>query len=174
MSGRSDARQMELGEPVNASGDGHVFARRHGVSRPVRWLGLAVSVALVVAVSACGGDDDASAEEEFCAASDSLRSSLEESGDITIELDGEGDWRDALDEQLSAFESDLDALRDSARDVAADELDAFESAIDQLGDDLDALGEDVSADAISDVGSSLSNVVSAARAVTETLESTCP
>lgn len=144
---------------------------RQPAPRRVRLLAVAVGAVLTMSLAAaCSDDDEASPEEAFCAAGDSLESNIAGLSDIDVVNEG----TDAVDEQFAAIQSDLDELRDSGSDVAAGEIDALESAVDQLGDDLDALGDDISPDAASAVGASVSGVASAAQAVVDTLATTCP
>ena len=159
-------RQDEL--QVEPSGSNPRTARPR---TPQRARGLAVLAGALLTmglVAGCG--DDESPEEAFCSAGDSLESNIEGLGDIDLVSEG----TNALDQQFSAIQSDLDELRDSGSDVAADEIAALETAVDALGDDLNALGDDISAESASAVGDSLNSVVTTAQAVVTRLQSTCP
>jgi outer membrane murein-binding lipoprotein Lpp len=131
---------------------------------------LAAAALTMGLVAGCGDDEETSSEEAFCAAGDSLESNVDGLGDIDIVAGG----TNALDAQFDAIKSDLEDLRSSGSDVAADEIAALDAAVDQLEADLDALGDDVTAEGASAVGDSVNSVVAAARTVRDTLETTCP
>ncbi len=146
-----------------------------GPRRRPHWIRLIVAVVAAVLtmglVAGCGDDDEeASSEEAFCAAGDSLGSNVDGLGDIDIAAEG----TNALDAQFDAITSDLEDLRSSGSDVAADEIAALEAAVDQLEADLDALGDEVTAEGASAVGDSVNSVVTAARTVQDRLDATCP
>lgn len=121
-------------------------------------------------LAACGSDSDSeSAEDAFCAAGDSLSSNISGIADIDIVSGG----TDAITEQLSAIESDVDELRSSGADVAADEISALGTAVDELESALSDLGNDISVEAAQSVGTAVGSVVTAANSVLARLDATC-
>jgi outer membrane murein-binding lipoprotein Lpp len=152
--------------------------RQHRRSRSVRLVVMVAAVVLTVGlVAGCGDDEDedsapteGTSEEAFCAAGDSLESNVDGLGDIDIIAEG----TNALDAQFDAIKSDLEDLRTSGSEVAANETATLEDAVDQLETDLDALGEDMTAEGARAVRDSANDVVTAARAVHDNLEATCP
>jgi len=134
-----------------------------------RWSGVAVVAALSLAtLSACGSDSESS-EDAFCDAGDSLRSNIEGIADIDIVSGG----TDAFTDQIAAIQADVDALRDSGSDVAADEISALETAVDEVAAALDGLGDEISIENAQTVASSVGAVVTAAGDVYERLDSAC-
>ena len=109
-------------------------ARTDGVAVPRarRLLGVAVVAALSVATLSCGSDGDSS-ETAFCDAGDSLRSNITGIADIDIISGGV----DAVTNQLAAIRSDVDQLRASGSDVAAEEISTLETAVADLGTAID-------------------------------------
>lgn len=128
------------------------------------------AVLAVGSLAACGSDsDDESAEDKFCAAGDSLRSNISGIADIDIVSGG----TDAITEQVSAIQTDVDELRESGADVAADEVSALQTAIDELDSALSDLGGDISVESAQAVGNAVGSVVTSAGDVIERLDSTC-
>lgn len=144
--------------------------------RRPQWVGAVIAIAAAVLmmglVAACGDEEDeeASSEEAFCAAGDSLENNIAGLSDIDIIAGG----TNALDAQFDAIKSDVEDLRTSGGEVAADEIAALEAAVDQLEADLGALGDDVTAEGAGTVGDSVNSVVTAAQAVNDRLDATCP
>lgn len=124
------------------------------------------AVTLGVTILAACGD---SAEDAFCDAGDSLRADIEGLGSVDIITNGTS----ALDEQFSAISSDLDDLRESGADVAAEEIDALGSATESLGTALDGLQADISVEGAQGVADAVSGVATAANAVLDKLATTC-
>jgi len=132
---------------------------------------MAAAILLSVGILAsCGSDDSSDPEAAFCDAADQLRSDIDGLADIDIIADGTS----AVEAQFSAISNDVDELRSSASDVAADELDTLDTAVDQLGTALDALGDDVSVAGAADAVAAAVEVDSAARAVIDQLSTACP
>ena len=138
---------------------------------PRRTVVTAVAVVLAVgSLAACGSDSDGeSAEDKFCAAGDSLRSNISGIADIDIVSGG----TDAITEQVSAIQTDVDELRESGADVAADEVSALETAVEELDSALSDLGDDISVESAQAVGNAVGSVVTSASDVFERLDSTC-
>ncbi len=111
---------------------------RAAIPRRRQRIGLAAVAALSIGTLAACGSDSESSEDTFCDAGDSLRSNIEGIADIDIVSGG----TDAVTEQFDAIESDVEQLRDSGSDVAADEI-SFQSGIHylwiQVWDDVDQL-----------------------------------
>ena len=121
-------------------------------------------------LAACGSDSDSeSAEDAFCAAGDSLSSNISGIADIDIVSGG----TDAITDQVSAIQTDVDELRESGVDVAADEISALETAVDDLATALGDLGDDISVEGAQAVGNAVGSVVASAGDVIERLDSTC-
>ena len=136
-----------------------VAIRRRGLRA-----GAAAMLAGVVVVAGCGGDDE-SAQDRYCAAGESLESSLDELTGLDLVAEGTDGLTAAVDE----VQSDLDDLRDSASEAAADEVSALEQAVDDLSDAISTLGGDLTSDNASAVGTAIENVATAARSVRDTL-----
>ncbi len=124
--------------------------------------GLALAMGLV---GACGDD----AEEAYCEARDSLGANIEGLGDVDIVADGTA----ALDEQFSAISGDIDQLKESGPEVAAQEIEALEAAADRLGTALDDLGADITVDGARETVTATGGVLEAAVAVLDRLATAC-
>ncbi len=123
---------------------------------------------LLGTLAACG-DDEPSPEEAFCAAGDSLRTDIAGLRDVDIVANGTS----AFDEPFASIRADLEALKSSGSDVAADEIAALDTAVTQLGTSIDGLGANISVEAARAVGDSAKAAVTAADAVLEKLNTTC-
>ena len=119
----------------------------------------------VLVVAGCGSDDDESAQDQYCAAGESLETSLDELADLDLVAEGTDGVTAAVDE----VQSDLDDLRDSASDAAADEVGALEQAVDGLNDAISTLGGDLTSDNATAVSTAIENVAAAAQSVLDTL-----
>lgn len=119
----------------------------------------------VLVVAGCGSDDDESAQDRYCAAGESLETSLDELADLDLVAEG----TDGLTAAVDQVQSDLADLRDSASDAAADEVSALEQAVDDLNDAISALDGDLTSDNASSVGAAIENVATAAQSVRDTL-----
>ncbi len=139
--------------------------------RPSRLLAAGVVACFSLGVAACGSDDgdEASAEERFCEAGDSLRTDITALADLDIISEGTS----GLQERFSTIEADIDQLRESGSEVASEEISTLETAVSDFGTTLDDLGNDLSAQGAVAVGSALSNLTSAASGVFDALSSTC-
>lgn len=136
-----------------------------GTRRTGRRAGVAAMVAGLLIVAGCGDDDDESAQDQYCAAGESLRSSLDELADLDLVAGG----TDGLTAAVDDVQSDLGDLRDSATEAADDEVGALEQAVDDLSDAISALGGDLTRDNVAGVGTAIGNVVAAAQSVLDTL-----
>ncbi len=140
--------------------------------RPSRLLAAGVVACFSLGVAACGSDsesDEASAEELFCEAGDSLRTDITALADLDIISEGTS----GLQERFSTIEADIDQLRESGSEVASEEISTLETAVSDFGTTLEDLGNDISAQGAVAVGSALSNLTSAASGVFDALSSTC-
>jgi uncharacterized phage infection (PIP) family protein YhgE len=122
----------------------------------------AVAVAMT-ALAACG--DDQSAQDRYCEAGEALRTDILALQDL--DLIGEG--VDGLESALNTIDDDLEALRDAARESAADEVEALESAVADVESAVTQLGEQLSTDNVSTLVDAIGAVGSAAQDVYATL-----
>lgn len=125
--------------------------------------GLVVAVLGFFVLAGCG--DDESAQEQYCNAGESLRTSL--SALTSLDLIAEG--TDGLESAVDQVKDDLDDLQDAASDAASDEVDAFDDAVDALDSAISDLGGDLTADNATAVGTAIQDVGTAAQAVFATL-----
>ena len=133
---------------------------------------LTIALGAILSVSflaACGDDDDASPEEAFCDAGDSLQSDVQALGDLNIVAEGTA----ALEEQLGAIKSDLTEMKTSGYDVAGEQIANVETAVADLESSLQSLGGDLTVDNASDALDAVSQIVTSAQAVYTELTSTC-
>lgn len=122
-------------------------------------------------VASCGSDDDeASSEEQFCAAGESLEANVSSLASLDVVASG----TDGLTESIDAVKADLDDMKESGSDVAASEIEALETAVDDVGSSLDDLGGDITAENATALVSALGAVGTSATAVYDVLSSTCP
>ena len=136
-----------------------VLTRRRGVR-----VGAVAMLAGVLVVAGCGSDGE-SAQDQYCAAGESLETSLDELADLDLVAEG----TDGLTAAVDQVRSDLADLRDSASDAAADEVGALEQAVDGLNDAISALGGELTSDNASAVGAAIENVAVATQSVLDTL-----
>jgi outer membrane murein-binding lipoprotein Lpp len=105
---------------------------------------LALGAVLGVALLAGCGDDDSgdepSAQEQYCEAGDSLESSVSALVDLDLVAEGTSGLESAVD----AVKADLDELRSTASEAAAEEIDALEQSVDDLGTAASDLGGEIS------------------------------
>ena len=143
-------------------------------SRPIRTirssraLAAAIAACLSLGVAACGSDEP-TAEEDFCAAGDSLQTNINALADLDVVSEG----TNGLQERFSTIEADLDQLRESGSDVASEEISALESAVDDFGAAVDALGDDISVEGAQAAGTALTGITTAATGVFDKLSSAC-
>ena len=123
-----------------------------------------VAVLAIGGLTACG-DDEPSAQETYCAAGDELRTSLDDL--LSIDLIAGG--TDALNEAVDGVTAAADDLQASAGEAASDDVDALEAAVQTLGEATSDLGDELSIDNATAIGTAISGVASAAEAVYQTL-----
>ena len=82
----------------------------------------------VAGIAGCGSDDEPSAQEKYCEAGDSLRSSV----DALVGLDLVAEGTDGLNSAVDAVKGDVEELRDAASDAAADDVSVLEQSVDDL------------------------------------------
>jgi len=141
-------------------------------SRPLARIGgtFAAAVLIAAAATGCGSDDDsASAEEQFCAAGETLQADI--TGLVSVDLIAGG--LDALTEQFEAVQQDVADLRAAGADVAEEELTALDDSVEALSESISGLGDDISAANAASVGAAIGDVESAASAVVDVLSNTC-
>ena len=145
-------------------------ANRNSVQRGRRgrWI-FATALAATLSLAACGSDDDASAQEKYCEAGQSLESSA----GALLDLDLVAKGTSGLEDAINAVEEDLDGLRDSASEAAADEVDALEQSVKDLDSALSDVGGDISADNVGALQTAVQNVATAVQGVNNTLTD-CP
>jgi hypothetical protein len=134
---------------------------------------LTIALGAILSVSflaACGDDDDATPEEAFCDAGDSLEANVQALGDLDIVAEG----TDGLEEQLGVIESDLTAMMEAGTEVAGEPIAELETAVTDLETSLDELGGDLTVDNASAAIDAVSRIVTSAQAVYTELASTCP
>jgi hypothetical protein len=136
-----------------------------------RPLGLALGAALAITVGVgCGSDgDEASAEEQFCAAGEDLQSELSSLASFDVVQGG----TDGLTASIEAIQGDLSDMRESGSEVASDEIATLEEAIDTLKSDVESLGGEISVSNATAVVSAVTAVGAAAVGVIDGLSSTC-
>lgn len=129
--------------------------------------GVVVCVSLLVA---CGDDDDdVSTEQAFCTAGDDLRAGVE--GLVDLDLVAEG--TNGLEERLIAINDDLDAMKEAAAEVAAEEIETLEAAVHELDSALEAIGNEISIDNAGSAINAVAAVGTAAQDVYTTLDAAC-
>lgn len=130
----------------------------------------AIGVGLGIALLAgCGSDDDASDQEQYCEAGESLESSVSALGDLDLVAEG----TNGLEAALEAIEADVNELMNTASEAASDEISALEQSLDDLESALADLGGEITSDNASTVAAAAQNVSESAQAVYGTLTD-CP
>lgn len=116
-------------------------------------------------LAGCGDDDDESAQDQYCAAGESLRSSIGALTDLDLIAEG----TDGLNAAVDQVRDDADALRDAASETTEDDVAALEQSIDDLRSAIEALGGELSADNVSGVATAIESTATSATAVFDTL-----
>ena len=130
-------------------------------------LGAMLSVSFL---AACGDDDDATPEEAFCDAGDSLETNVQALSDLDLVAEG----TDALEEQLGAIETDLTDMKEAGSEVAGEQIADVETAVADLETSLNDLGGELSVDNAASAIDAVSRIVTSAQAVYTELDATCP
>jgi archaellum component FlaC len=133
-----------------------------------RWI-FAAALVGGLSLAACGSDDDQSAQEKYCEAGQSLESSAAALLDLDLITQGTSGLEDAVDE----VEKDVDALRDSATEAAADEVDALEQSVKDLDSALSDVSGDISTDNVAALQTAVQSVATAFQGLNSTLTD-CP
>ena len=118
-----------------------------------------------MALAGCGSDDEASAQEQYCEAGASLRSSVEALTNIDLISEGTSGLEDAL----NAVTDDLSTLRDTADAAAEPEVEALTDSVDDLQSSVSDLGGEITADNATALAAAVQSVGSSAQAVYDTL-----
>lgn len=143
-----------------------VHARAAHISRSRPWQLVCGAAVVGVMLAGCGDDDDGrSAQEIYCDAGESLESSVTALSDLDVVAEGTDGLRSATDD----VKQDVAELRDAATDAAADEAEALAQAVDSLDSAVSDLGEDISADNVTELTTAVQAVASSAQAVYGTL-----
>ena len=124
-----------------------------------------VAALAVAGLAACSDDDEPSAQEQYCAAGESLRSSLDSLFNTDVLAEGTNGVGSAVDQVVD----DVNQLKETASGAAAEEVDALESSVDDLEDSLSAVSGELTAENATAVIDAISAVVEAATAVYDTL-----
>ncbi len=130
----------------------------------------AVLLAGALFVAGCGSDDDessddVSSQDAYCQAGEELRVAIEDLVSLDIIATGTDGLRAAVD----SVESSLADLRDAADEAAAEEVEALEESVEAAESSLSDLGEEISVDNATAVGSAVAAVGTSAQAVYDTL-----
>jgi hypothetical protein len=124
-----------------------------------------VAAGLAVAMTACGSDDEPSAQEQYCEAGESLETSV----DSLINLDLLAEGTDGLESAVDDVKGDVSELRDTATDASSDDVSALEQSVDDLGSAVSDLGGEITSVNVETVSIAAQNVGTAAQAVYGTL-----
>ncbi|MGH9250105.1 MAG: hypothetical protein ACRD0W_11380 [Acidimicrobiales bacterium] len=146
---------------------------------------LACALATLLALGACGDDDDGdqaadstttaeasttSTGDALCAAIDDLEQDIAALGDPDVLAEG----TDAVEASLTTIREDLAEIRDLAPDTAPEDAEAFDDALASLGDAITALGEgSLTAESAQDVVEAGASAIEAGQAYVGALDDTC-
>jgi hypothetical protein len=144
---------------------------------------LAGALATVLALSACGDDNDdqagnstaeattTSTGEALCAAIDDVEQDVGALADIDVLADG----TDAVEARLTTIREDLADIKELAPDAAPEEAEAFDSALESLDDAITALGDgSLTAESAQDVVAAGASTIEAGQAYLGALDDACP
>jgi len=150
----------------------------------MRHLALAGALATLLALSACGDDDDGdqaanstaeatttSTGDALCAAIDDAEQDIRALGDIDVVAEG----TDAVEADLTTIRDDLAEIRELAPDTAPEEAEAFDDALASLDDAITALGDEpITAESAQDVVAAGASTIEAGQAYLGALDDACP
>ncbi|MGH9287917.1 MAG: hypothetical protein ACRD0V_06430 [Acidimicrobiales bacterium] len=146
----------------------------------MRHRALAGALATLLALSACGDDDDGdqaanstttSTGEALCAAIDDAEQDIGALADVDVLAEG----TDAIEASLTTIREDLAEIRELAPDTAPEEAEAFDSALASLGDAITAIREGpITAESAQDVVAAGASAVEDGRAYFGALDDACP
>jgi len=129
-----------------------------------------IGAALAVApLAGCGSDDDASAQDQYCEAGESLEASVSALGDLDLVAEGTSGLETALD----AIDQDVNTLQDTASDASEDEVSAVKESVDDLESALSDLTGEITSDNVSALSTAVQSVAESAQALYGTLTD-CP
>lgn len=144
------------------------------------------ALAVLLALGACGDDDDGdetadstttaeatttSTGEALCDAVDDLEQDIGSVGDIDVVAEG----TNAVEASLSAIRDDFAEIRELVPDTAPEEADAFESALTSLDDAITAVGDGtLTAESAQDVVAAVTSTVGAGQDYLRALDDACP
>jgi prophage DNA circulation protein len=129
-----------------------------------------IGAALAVApLAGCGSDDDASAQDQYCEAGESLEASVSALGDLDLVAEGTSGLETALD----AIDQDVNTLQDTASDASEDEVSAVKESVDDLESALSDLTGEITSDNVSALSTAVQSVAESAQALYGTLPD-CP
>ena len=123
---------------------------------------LAASLALV----GCSGEDD---RAEVCTAVDSLKTSIADLTDVTIDQDTLTTLQDTFDE----VQSDLREVKEDAGSEFGDEVDAVDQAASAVRQSLQDAAATPSAASVMAVGTAIGNLGASLSALEDALTTTC-
>ena len=150
----------------------------------MRHRALAGALATLLALGACGDDDDGnqaanstaeatttSTSEALCAAIDDLEQDIGALADIDVVADG----TDELKARLTTIREDLAKIKEQAPDTAPDEAEAFDDTLASLDDAITAVGNgSLTAESAQDVVAAGASTVEAGQAYLGALDDACP
>jgi hypothetical protein len=137
--------------------------KQSGSKAPIRLVLMAGLV--IAAATACGDDDDKSAQEKYCEAGASLDASVE----ALLDLDLVAEGTDGLESALGAVGSNVSKLDETATDAAADDVDELRQSVEDLEGAMSDLGGEISSENVAGVESAVQSVGAATQAVVATL-----
>ena len=152
----------------------------------MRHRALAGALAALLALSACGDDDEGdqaanstttaevtttSTGEALCAAIDDLEHDIRALGDVDLLAEG----TDAVEASLTAIREDLAGIRELAPSTAPEEAVAFDNALASLDDAITAIREGpITAESAQDVVAAGASTIEAGHAYLGALDDACP
>ena len=150
----------------------------------MRHRALAVALATLLALSACGDDDDGnqaanstaeatttSTSEALCAAIDDTEHDIRALGNSDVLAEG----TDAVGARLTTIRDDLAEIRELAPDTAPEEAEDFDNALASLDDAIAALGDEpLTAESAQDVVAAGASTIEAGQAYLGALDDACP